>query len=109
MANYYNKTRTPIAVSLLRGGSVMLSPKSWTTIAMEDEGSESLLGCVRRGFVTVSRPAAPVDIPVSEAVSVAKVQEPTPVVAVPAIAAIAVESRPTMQEVAPLKPNRKGR
>lgn len=67
MADYYNKTRAPIGVSLRRGGSVAVAPKAWCFIPPEDEGTVSLADAVRKGFLVralvpitdLSKPAAP--------------------------------------------------
>ena len=88
MADYYNKTRSPLAVSLQRGTSISIAPKQWITIAPEDEGTESLAKAVSKGFLVVSKiPAvkpAPVVLAVEEVVPVAapevKVEKPVEVV-----------------------------
>ena len=110
MANYYNKTRTPLAVALLRGGSVVLAPKQWVSIAIEDEGSGSLLSYVRKGFVAISSPSASNPEPVAALDPIVKIQKPAsasdPVLISKTETA---EPKQVMQEMASIKSNRKGR
>lgn len=76
MGDYYNKTRTPLGVTLQRGGSMSVGSKSWCFIAPEDEGTPSLAELVRKGFLVralvsktdlsgPSTPAALSDAPVA--------------------------------------------
>ena len=51
MGDYYNKTRAPIGVTLRRGGSMSIGPKSWCYIPPEDEGTPGLAESVRKGFL----------------------------------------------------------
>jgi hypothetical protein len=70
MGDYYNKTRSPLPVTLVRGGSMCFAPKHWGYIRPEDEGSESLFEAIRNGYLVRSAvpiivPAAPVLVPES--------------------------------------------
>jgi hypothetical protein len=88
---------------------MVLAPKRWTSIAVEDEGSESLLNCIRKGFVSVSNST------VAEA-AVAIVLAPEPVkmpakvfspVSAPKLES--AEPKAAIRELTSTKPNRKGR
>ena len=61
MGDYYNKTRSPVAVTLLRGSSISISPKTWCFISPEDEGTASLAEAVRKGLLT--RAIVPITVP----------------------------------------------
>lgn len=54
MGDYYNKTRNAISVSLRRGGSVMVAPKSWCFIDPKDEGTPSLFEALKKGYLSPS-------------------------------------------------------
>jgi len=51
MADYYNKTRSPVTVALHNGASLCISPKTWTFIPPSDEGTESLCEALKNGFL----------------------------------------------------------
>ena len=51
MGDYYNKTRIPVGVTLRRGGSMSVGPKTWCYISPEDEGTPSLVATLRKGFL----------------------------------------------------------
>ena len=59
MADYYNKTKGPVAVTLQRGGSVLIGSKKWLTIDPLDEGHESLQRALTKGFLARSRASCP--------------------------------------------------
>ena len=82
MADYYNKTRGPLAVTLRRGGSMSVGPKAWCFIEAADEGSESLTDLVRKGFLVRSlvpqtNPTPADTSPQKAVIPVEKVVEPT--------------------------------
>lgn len=74
MGDYYNKTRSPLPVALLRGNSVSIGPKTWCYIPPEDEGTPSLIDALKKGFlvraiVQITNPPSktpPVVVPASE-------------------------------------------
>jgi len=74
MGDYYNKTRAPVGVTLRRGGSMSVGPKTWCYIAPEDEGTPGLAETVRKGFLVRSlvpiTDLAAVTPPVAPSVSV---------------------------------------
>lgn len=51
MADYYNRTRTPLGVTLRGGGSISVGPKTWCYIAPADEGTPGLASMLRKGFL----------------------------------------------------------
>jgi hypothetical protein len=93
MGDYYNKTRTPICVTLRRGGSASIGPKTWCFVAPEDEGTSSLATHIRKGFL------------VKALVPFTNVAEPVvaaPVVVAPVVPlVVAVAVTPVPESVAP--------
>jgi hypothetical protein len=75
MGDYYNKTRIPVGVTLRRGGSMSVGPKTWCYIPPEDEGTPGLAESLRKGFLVRSL------IPITDLSPRASVT-PVPVVAV---------------------------
>jgi hypothetical protein len=51
MGLYYNKTETPLPVTLLSGGSLLLRPRSREWIHGENESSPALLLAVSKGHI----------------------------------------------------------
>lgn len=87
MGDYYNKTRAPLGISLRRGGSVAVAPKTWCFIAPQDEGTAGLVDAVRKGFLVralvprtdMSTPAKAVVASVTAAPAVAAEPSATPI------------------------------
>jgi hypothetical protein len=110
MADYYNKTKGPVAVALLRGGSVLIGPKKWLTIDPLDEGHESLQRSLTRGDII--RKVTPVEAPPVQAAPPAPVAPVAPVVvAEPVVqAAPPAETKPNVSFTAPVvRSGKKGR
>ena len=60
MANYYNKTNGPIAVTLSSGKVVLIPRKSWYTIEPRDDGNPSIQQSLNNGDLILGRPSIPV-------------------------------------------------
>lgn len=69
MARYYNKTRTPVSLTLRSGKAVSIPGKRWLVLEAEDEGSSSLAFHVSKGHLvrqeisTGALPEQPVPVP----------------------------------------------
>lgn len=51
MARYFNRTRSSVAVTLARGGSVYVPSKCWLDVATEDESSADLVRVTQQGYL----------------------------------------------------------
>jgi hypothetical protein len=51
MPLYYNKSAGSLAVTLKSGRTASLPGKTWSTISVEDEGSEDLVRVLGKGFL----------------------------------------------------------
>lgn len=93
MPDYYNRSRTPVAIGLRNGQSVVIGPKHWSYVDPEDEGTESLLSAVGRGDLVRAR----VD-------KTLKKVEPTPVVeSLPVMEPAPVTAAIPLTEVVPVE------
>ena len=77
MGDYYNKTRSPVPVTLLRGGAISIGPKEWCFINPADEGTASLMSGLKKGFLVRALVPRTVADPVVVAIP-ATVLAPTP-------------------------------
>lgn len=77
MAEYINRTKGPIGLTLQSGKTAVVPPRRSVEIAPEDEGSPALLAYVRKGVLTrsplsvlpVAAPPSPPALSASGAVS----------------------------------------
>lgn len=60
MADYYNKQRAPMTLSLNNGKVIVMPTKAWSYIPPEDEGSSSVLQALRKGYIV--RAAVPLTV-----------------------------------------------
>jgi len=92
MGDYYNKTRIPVGVTLRRGGSMSVGPKTWCYIPPEDEGTPGLAESLRKGFlvralVPITDPNPRVSVTPVPLVAVEPTATPVPQSASPSVSA----------------------
>lgn len=63
MANYFNRTRGPVTVSLRNGDSACIGPKHTLSVTPEQDGSASLHAMVRRKLIVRLKEKTPKPVP----------------------------------------------
>lgn len=74
MGDYYNRSRSPLSLTLHGGRSISVAPKSWVTLTTDEEGSADLASKIVIGDLVPSKlngravqevAVAPVEAPVA--------------------------------------------